>query len=144
MQVFDLKQLLTIDPVDMPVEFSNTAHYNGFGNSHNIVINEDTGFAYGVGTNTFSGGLHFVDISDPANPTAAGGFNGDGYTHDAQCVVCKCLYTYIMFCPCLLEIQLTLHILVTFFLQQIMDPTRHTREKRFVSTTTKIRLLSLM
>ena len=99
MQVFDLKQLLTIDPVDMPLEFSNTAHYNEFGNAHNIVINEDTGFAYGVGTNTFSGGLHFVDIRDPVNPTAAGGFSGDGYTHDAQCVVCKCVYTYIMFCP---------------------------------------------
>ena len=33
-----------------PTTFSNTAYYSGFGNAHNIFINEDTGFAYAVGT----------------------------------------------------------------------------------------------
>jgi choice-of-anchor B domain-containing protein len=28
-----------------------------------------------------------VDINDPANPTFAGCYSGDGYTHDVQCVV---------------------------------------------------------
>jgi choice-of-anchor B domain-containing protein len=33
------------------------------------------------------GGLHMVDIREPQNPTFAGCFDDDGYTHDAQCVV---------------------------------------------------------
>ena len=89
MQVFDLTQLLTVVQADMPVDFVNTAHYSGFGNAHNIVINEDSGFAYGVGTNTASGGLHIVDITTPTAPVVAGQFSADGYTHDAQCLMCK-------------------------------------------------------
>ncbi|MFK5983202.1 MAG: choice-of-anchor B family protein [Flavobacteriaceae bacterium] len=86
MQVFDLTQLrgLTGSPV---VNFSETAHYNGFGSAHNIVINQDTGFAYVVGSNTFSGGPHFIDLSNPSNPVAAGGYSGSGYMHDAQILV---------------------------------------------------------
>ncbi|NQX92461.1 MAG: choice-of-anchor B family protein, partial [Flavobacteriales bacterium] len=83
MQVFDLTQLLS---VASPQTFTNTAHYGSFGNAHNIVINESVGRAYAVGTNTFSGGLHIVDISDPANPTILGDYADDGYTHDAQVV----------------------------------------------------------
>ncbi|MCA9986078.1 MAG: choice-of-anchor B family protein, partial [Anaerolineales bacterium] len=83
-QVFDLTQLRNIP--SPPVTFSNTAHYSGFGSAHNIVINEDSGYAYGVGTNTCAGGLHMVDISSPESPTNAGCFSADGYTHDAQCV----------------------------------------------------------
>jgi hypothetical protein len=60
--------------------------YTGWGAAHNLVINESTGRAYGVGTNTFEGGLHIVDISDPATPTLIGDFSNDGYTHDAQVV----------------------------------------------------------
>lgn len=85
MQVFDLTQLLTVS--NPPVDFEETAHYGEFGNSHNIVINEETGYAYGVGTSTFNGGLHIVNIQDPANPVIAGAFAEDGYTHDAQAVV---------------------------------------------------------
>ncbi len=82
MQVFDLTKLLTADP-----GFVDDAQYNGFGGAHNIVINEDTAVAYAVGSDTCSGGLHMIDISDPLNPAFAGCFGGDGYTHDAQCVV---------------------------------------------------------
>ncbi len=85
MQVFDLNRLLE-DFEETPVEFDVDAYYDAFGNAHNIVINEESGFAYGVGTGTFQGGLHFVDINDPLNPQIAGGFAGDGYTHDAQIV----------------------------------------------------------
>lgn len=85
MQVFDLTQLCNIP--SPPVTFSNSAHYNGFGNAHNIVINEDSGYAYGVGTSTCSGGLHMVNIQNPLSPTNAGCFSSDGYTHDAQCVI---------------------------------------------------------
>ena len=84
MQVFDLTQLR--DVVSPPVTFGNSAHYGGFGGSHNLVINEDSGFAYGVGSGTCSGGPHMIDISDPVNPVGAGCLAQDGYTHDAQCV----------------------------------------------------------
>ncbi len=85
LQVFDLTELR--DVTTPPVTFSETAHYAGFGNSHNVAINEDTGFAYAVGTSTCSGGLHMVDIGNPTAPVFAGCFSSDGYTHDTQCVV---------------------------------------------------------
>lgn len=84
MQVFDLTRLRNV--TNPPENFNEDAHYNGFGSAHNIVINEDTGYAYAVGTSTFNGGAHFIDISNPTNPVAAGGYSLDGYTHDAQVV----------------------------------------------------------
>ncbi len=85
MQVFDLTRLRSV--VSPPVTFTEDAHYSAFSRAHNIVINEDTGFAYAVGSNTCSGGLHMIDISNPLVPDNAGCFSADGYTHDAQCVV---------------------------------------------------------
>jgi len=85
MQVFDLTRLR--DVLSPPETFTEDAHYDEFGSAHNIAINEDTGYAYVVGTSTFNGGYHFIDISDPLNPAAAGGYGDDGYCHDAQIVV---------------------------------------------------------
>jgi choice-of-anchor B domain-containing protein len=87
LQVFDLTRLRAGPSLAQP--WTQTAHYTGFSTSHNVVINEATGYAYGVGTNNSNcgRGLHFVDIADPANPQAAGCYADDGYTHDAQCVV---------------------------------------------------------
>ena len=84
MQIFDLTQLRSV--ASPPATFSETAHYSGFSHAHNLAINEDSGFAYVVGTNTCSGGLHMINIQPPTNPTSAGCFSADGYTHDAQCV----------------------------------------------------------
>ena len=92
MQVFDLTELRNISS---PTTFSNTAYYSGFGNAHNIFINEDTGYAYAIGTSTCGpGGLHIVDISTPSIPSKSAcvsdpntGRNGTGYSHDVQCVV---------------------------------------------------------
>lgn len=86
MQVFDLTKLRDVDASNAPVGFSADAVYSGFGNAHNIVINEGSPYAYAVGTSTFSGGAHVVNISDPLNPTAAGGYASGGYSHDAQVV----------------------------------------------------------
>jgi choice-of-anchor B domain-containing protein len=85
MQVFDLTRLR--DVTNAPETFTEDAHYNGFGKCHNIVINEETGYAYAVGTNSFSGGPHFINIQNPLNPVAAGGFGNDNYCHDAQVVI---------------------------------------------------------
>ncbi len=84
MQIFDLTRLR--DVVSPPETFTEDAHYDGFGSAHNIVINEETGYAYGVGTNSYSGGAHFVNIQDPLNPVGEGGYGGSGYTHDAQVI----------------------------------------------------------
>jgi len=96
MQIFDLN-LLRAATV-FPTTFSESAHYDGFGSAHNIVIDEETGFAYAVGISfagqTCGGGLHMINIQNPEAPVFAGCFShtgtgraGTGYTHDAQCVV---------------------------------------------------------
>jgi choice-of-anchor B domain-containing protein len=87
MQVFDLAELRGVQ--GSPVTFDDTAVYDvgGEGNTHNLNINEDTGFAYLIGTSTCAGGLHMVDLDNPAAPEFAGCFDGHGYIHDTQCVV---------------------------------------------------------
>jgi choice-of-anchor B domain-containing protein len=84
MQVFDLTRLRNV--TNPPETFTADATYNVFGSAHNIVINENSGFAYAVGSDTFSGGPHFVNIQNPTNPIAAGGYADDAYSHDAQVV----------------------------------------------------------
>lgn len=104
MQVFDLHQLTDAaeryrlskqSPKDIVSEghaklgltFNNTAFYHEFGSSHNIVINEATGFLYAVGTKTCAGGLHIVDVRSPDDPQFVGCYSDDGYTHDSECVI---------------------------------------------------------
>ncbi len=87
MQVFNLTKLRNV--ADAPKNFVVDAHYTGFGNSHNIVINETSGFAYPVGTardDIYKGGAHFIDIQNPLQPLLVGGYGLDGYSHDAQVV----------------------------------------------------------
>ena len=95
MQVFDLTKLRNVN--DAPVTFEEDAHYSRLASAHNIVINEDTGFAYAVGVNsggeTCGGGLHMINIQDPLTPIFAGCFQdlstgrqSTGYSHDAQCI----------------------------------------------------------
>ncbi len=97
MQVFDLTRLRGLDGSNPPT-FEPDATYDRIASAHNIVINEETGFAYSVGSSgggeTCGGGLHMIDVRDPGNPTFAGCFQDmttgrqrTGYSHDAQCVV---------------------------------------------------------
>ena len=88
MQVFDLTRLRGLT-ADSNRDFVEDALYTGFGSAHNVVVDPESGYAYGVGvsaTTCGGGGLHMVDIRDPLNPTYAGCFDNDGYTHDAQCL----------------------------------------------------------
>ena len=87
MQIFDLTQLRG---VTTPQTWTSTAHYadNELRNAHNIAINEETGFAYLVGSLSLSaGGLHILDLSNPTAPVFAGEFTQDGFTHDVQVVI---------------------------------------------------------
>ncbi len=96
MQVFDLTRLRSVP--NAPATFDADAQYDEIGSAHNIVINEETGFAYAVGVNssgeTCGGGLHMIDIRTPDMPTFAGCFadpntgnSSTGYSHDAMCVL---------------------------------------------------------
>jgi len=96
MQVFDMTRLRDVDPANPPT-FEADALYTEIASSHNLAVNEETGFAYTMansagGRNCAS--LHIVDLRDPKNPTFAGcyddpsiGLGAAGQTHDAQCVV---------------------------------------------------------
>lgn len=83
MQVFDLTRLRTGGTGQI---FSANVVYGDVDEAHNLAINESSGHAYIVGSNTCSGGLHMVDIRQPVNPLFAGCHSVDGFTHDAQCV----------------------------------------------------------
>ncbi len=110
-QIFDLNRLRGVDLANGPVVFTQDANYQGISSAHNVVINEETGFAYAVGYRYGPGarsdrglpaecdapGFHAVDIQDPKNPTFAGCFSdvaleadryvAPGYTHDGQCLI---------------------------------------------------------
>eukprot|EP00211_Chloroparvula_japonica_P002458 CAMPEP_0119122432 /NCGR_PEP_ID=MMETSP1310-20130426/2690_1 /TAXON_ID=464262 /ORGANISM="Genus nov. species nov., Strain RCC2339" /LENGTH=484 /DNA_ID=CAMNT_0007112087 /DNA_START=40 /DNA_END=1494 /DNA_ORIENTATION=- len=91
MQVLDLTRVVTEyyeddDDDDVPV-LSADFWLDSFGSSHNIVINEETDFAYVVGASNCDGGLYVVDISDPLKSNFVACYSDDGYTHDAQVVV---------------------------------------------------------
>jgi choice-of-anchor B domain-containing protein len=83
MQVFDLTRLR-----DVPSKqnFTADARFTGFGNAHNIAINEASGFAYVIGSSLYEGGPAFIDVNDPLNPTLEGGFSDESYSHDAHIV----------------------------------------------------------
>ncbi len=103
MQVFDLTKLRSYAG-----EFLTFAHdtlYERLANAHNIVINEESGFAYAAGVTSAEvcgsrqeTGLHIIDINTPLEPTFAGCFfdpdtdlpssvnAGIGYIHDTQCI----------------------------------------------------------
>ncbi len=86
MQVFDLTRLRNV--ANPPATFTEDAHFGGFGNCHNIVINEETGYAYAVGASgTNGGGPIFINIQNPLAPVQVGQFTQDNYCHDAQVVI---------------------------------------------------------
>jgi choice-of-anchor B domain-containing protein len=98
LQIFDLTRLR--DVVTPPVTFTAAqadGHYGGFGRCHDVAVDTESGFLYCVGTDTFNGGLHILDLSNPTNPSFAGSFFqyppppatpvSYNYIHDTQCVV---------------------------------------------------------
>ena len=93
-QILDLTRLRDLDEF---TELAADGRYTRVSSVHNIAINEETGFAYAVGSQdggeTCGGGLHMIDLSNPTMPVFAGchhtrgtGWLGTGYTHDVQCV----------------------------------------------------------
>jgi choice-of-anchor B domain-containing protein len=89
MQIFDLTRLR--DVRDVPATLTPDATFNGFGSAHNVIVNEESGFAYAV-TGECGGGLYMVDLAEPLHPVGAGCYTNQGSTplesstHDSQCV----------------------------------------------------------
>ncbi|MFD2530871.1 choice-of-anchor B family protein [Gracilimonas halophila] len=100
MQVLDLTKLRNYSG-----EILNLQHdflYDRLASAHNIVINEESGFAFATGVtqadmcgSNSESGLHMIDLTNPRNPEFAGCYIDDtpgyyriapGYIHDAQCV----------------------------------------------------------
>jgi choice-of-anchor B domain-containing protein len=80
LQVMNLLQLDNV--VNPPVNFSEDAHYPGFGHCHTLNIDPTSQLLCAMGTNTFNGGPHILNISNPLNPVFVGGYGEAGYTHD--------------------------------------------------------------
>ena len=103
-QVFDLARLRGMS-ADAGRTLTADTRYTGVGSSHNVVIDEQSGFLYAVGAVSQGDalpaacdakGFHAVDIREPMNPTFSTCFSDaaietgprtPGYTHDAQCLV---------------------------------------------------------
>jgi choice-of-anchor B domain-containing protein len=95
-QIFDMSLLLDVDPA-APKTFSNEDDLTGWfgelpvGRSHNVVVNEEKNYAVAVGAqprnSSCASGLIFIDLTDPSAPYSPGCASGDGYVHDAQCLV---------------------------------------------------------
>ena len=72
-----------------PSTFTADSVYHGFSEAHNIAINEDTGFAYLMGSDICEQKVAILDIRTPTLPLFKGCHGNDGYIHDAHCVVYK-------------------------------------------------------
>lgn len=97
-QIFDLTKLRQFSGTF--INFTDDGVYDGLGNAHNIIINEQTGFAYVVGSTVAdtcaTAGLHMLNLANPKQPAFVGCYEdtapprrqaGSAYIHDAQCVI---------------------------------------------------------
>ena len=83
MQVFDLTRLRGLSE---PQTFSADVVYGDFTRTRNLAINEESGFAYAIGTPaSCAKGLHIIDIRTPNNPMFAG-CHSIPAPHNSQCV----------------------------------------------------------
>tara|TARA_B110000116_G_scaffold253363_1_gene249974 strand:- start:3129 stop:4409 length:1281 start_codon:yes stop_codon:yes gene_type:complete len=90
LQIFNLKNLRDLKS---PIEYKSTNLFKSIGAAHNLFINENSGYAYILGSRKLNGlgkgGPIFINISDPENPIWEGGYEANEYVHDAQIVTYK-------------------------------------------------------
>ncbi len=93
MQIFDLTALRSV--AAPPVTFSRDGRVtwgtsgSNRGRAHNLIINEDTGYAYVMGVSPYiSGGIVIYDLNTSlTSPTQVATYSTGGYCHDAQVVL---------------------------------------------------------
>jgi choice-of-anchor B domain-containing protein len=77
-------QVIDMSQIDSgTVTLVTTITGNGTSSTHNVALNEESGFLYRAGGG--SNGLRIYSLADPANPTFVAEWN-DRYVHDAQVV----------------------------------------------------------
>ncbi len=90
MQIFDLTKLRNV--TNPPVNFSDDGWKtwgsgSNRGRAHNIIINEDSGYAYVVGTSGYANaGVVIFNLANPTNPSQVATISAYGYCHDAQVI----------------------------------------------------------
>ncbi len=85
-QVFDLTRLRGLQSAQT---FDADRVINSIPTAHNMVVNQDSGYGYVVGTDLngiYAGGVHFLNLNNLQGAISEGGFADAGYSHDAQVV----------------------------------------------------------
>ncbi|WP_432412765.1 choice-of-anchor B family protein [Rasiella sp. SM2506] len=86
-QIFNLEKLRNPDNDPLPINFTRDGLYTNISSAHNLIIDEENGFAYILGSNRNGGGPRILDLNtNPTNPTVAGNIATYGYCHDAQVI----------------------------------------------------------
>jgi hypothetical protein len=129
-QFFDMKKLLKLSPknpktFDVKKDIGWMNITDGIpGRSHNVVANEELGYAVAVGCGgragrnaTCAGGPIFINLDDPYNPYQTGCAPQDGYTHGETKDLNQHIFRDTVLIPLLLQM---LSALCT------ADPTRST------------------
>jgi choice-of-anchor B domain-containing protein len=88
MQVVDLTRLRAYagTPLNLTSDFDYRGPAGSLARIHTLAIDASSGFLYAAGSNTNNGGLHIIDVRNPANPVYAGGVATGSYTHETQVV----------------------------------------------------------
>lgn len=88
-QVLDLTKLRNYTGTTL--QLTADRNFRGNGNTltkaHTLAINPESGFLYAARTDKYSGGIMAIDVRNPLNSVEAGGFSGDGITHETQVVI---------------------------------------------------------
>lgn len=92
LQIFDLSTVAADASSGLTAQsYSPTSTYTGVSKTHNLEVNEESAYMYVLGayggSDSCSGGLHVLDVQDPANPVFVTCFTGADYVHDAHCVM---------------------------------------------------------
>lgn len=91
-QIFDLKRLRNLSTSSSNQgsmrTFTTDGLYTGVSKAHNLIINEDTGYLYILGSNQNGGGPKILNLNiNPTNPQSVGNLSTWGYCHDAEVVL---------------------------------------------------------
>lgn len=84
MQIVDLTRVRNYNGTTLTLNADAT--YTGVTRIHTLGVSPGTNFLYATGTNTASGGLRVLDVTNPLAPTVAASWSTDGYTHENQVV----------------------------------------------------------
>lgn len=88
-QIIDLTKLRNYSGTTLTLTADRNFRGNGntLTKAHTLAINPQSGFLYAARTDKYSGGIMAINVQNPLNAFEAGGFSGDGITHETQVVI---------------------------------------------------------